>query len=225
MTHYRVAIMVFCTLAITGCDSQGDLSHLKTWVAKGAAHAAAHPPHITPIPKIPAYHPVPYTGGPTMLTLPPLPGQKSGPLALPSLPDNQHFSASLVQSPFAGAVAKPVRYHNPFRSFIVVTPQATAIARNTPGNPAAPPLQRYSLSSLTLVGVVKKSSDQQWMAVFVTPKGNVHRAAIGDTLGLRGGQLTKIHYSELGTSFVLVHVPVATVAGKMVTRTVHIDQR
>ena len=60
MTSRRAAIMVFCTLAITGCGSQENLSHLKTWVAKGAANDAAHPPHITPIPKIPAYHPVPH---------------------------------------------------------------------------------------------------------------------------------------------------------------------
>lgn len=213
MTSRRAAIMVFCTLAITGCGSQENLSHLKTWVAKGAANDAAHPPHITPIPKIPAYHPVPFTGGSAMLTLPPLPGQKSGPLTLPETKS------------FTGTTVARSAQHNPFRSFIVVAPQATTIARNTPGNPAAPPLQRYSLSSLTLVGVVKESRDQQWMAVFVTPKGDVHRADIGDTLGLRGGRLAKIHYSELGTSFVLIRVPVAKVAGRTVTRTVHIDQR
>ncbi|CDQ12135.1 protein of unknown function [Acidithiobacillus ferrivorans] len=214
MTAFRAAFLVFCTLSITGCGSQDDLSHLKTWVAKGAADAAAHPPHITPIPKIPAYHPVPFTGGHTMLTLPPLPGQKLGPL---TLPETKSFTGT------AGAGIAP--WHNPFRSFIIAAPRATAIARNAPGNPAVPSLQRYSLSSLTLVGVVKKRSDQQWTAVFVTPKGNVHRAAIGTPLGLRGGQLKKIHYSELGTSFVLVHVPVAKFAGKMETRTVQIDQR
>ena len=214
MTAYRTTMMLFCTLAITGCGSQENLSHLKTWVAKGAANDAAHPPHITPIPKIPAYHPVQFTGGPAMLTLPPLPGQKSGPL---TLPETKRFTGT------TGAGIAP--WHNPFRSFIVVTPQATAIARNAPGNPSAPPLQRYSLSSLTLVGVIKESRDQQWMAVFVTPKGNVHRATTGDTLGLRGGRLASIHYSALGTSFVSVHVPVAKVAGKTVTRTVHIDQR
>jgi Tfp pilus assembly protein PilP len=205
MKHYRTAIVLFCTLAITGCGSQDDLSHLQAWAARGTATAATHPPHITPIPSIPAYHPVPFIG--------------NLPVASRSSTTGLHpGTGSERNKATAGR-------NNPFKSFIIVAPKATAIAGATPGNPGAPPLQRYSLSSFTLAGIVKKEGGSSWMAVFVTPKGNVHRAALGATVGLRGGRLVNIHNSQLGTSFVLVRVPVAIVDGKTISRTIKIDQR
>lgn len=186
--HYRAAMVAICALTIAGCGSQSNLAHLRAWVAHGATKAAAHHRPITPIPSIPAYHPVPFVG-------------------------NQRSVNHSTREPGG----------NPFRSFIIAAPKASAIVAAQPGNPGAPPLQRYSLSSLTMAGVVKKE-DGQWMAVFITPKGNVHRAAPGILVGLRGGHLTRIHYSQFGKSFVLVRVPVAMIGGRTVTRTVKIDQ-
>ncbi|MDA8153148.1 MAG: pilus assembly protein PilP [Acidithiobacillus sp.] len=194
-TGYRVAVVACCALCLNGCESRNHLSHLQTWVAHGVIATSAHPPHITPIPSIPAYHPVPFVGG-------------------------AQTSSAMTTS--AKNLAAP---RDPFRSFIVPTPKATAIAGMRPGNADAPPLQRYALASLTLAGVVKHSGGRSWMAVLVTPKGAVHRAAIGATVGLRGGKLTKIHYAPLGASFALFRVPVAMIAGKPVMRTVKILQR
>ena len=190
-----------CASSLAGCGGpSGNLSHLRAWVAQGAANAAKHPPHITPIPSIPPYHPVPFTG--------------------------DTGSTGSAGHPLQGA--NPIK--PPFQSFIVVAPKAVAITGARPGNPKAPPLQRYALSSLTLAGVAKSGTGSapgmgQWMAVFVNPKGNVHRAAVGDVVGLRGGILTSIHPSRLGVSFVDVRVPTERIAGKLVFRNIKIEQR
>ncbi len=102
--------------------------------------------------------------------------------ALPPLP---HYSPTVYVNPL---------HRDPFTSFSELALQQEAANANQGPKPVHKgpllPLEKYSLGSLTLTGIVQ--ADGRYWGVFLTPDGKVYRAGIGDGIGDKDGKIVRI---------------------------------
>jgi type IV pilus assembly protein PilP len=89
-----------------------------------------------------------------------------------------------------------VSYKNPFTTFNTMIMRKEAMNGTSTVlklSTKATPLERFSLSQLKLIGVVKSPSGL-W-GIVETPKGNVYKASVGTPIGMQNGHVLKIEDS------------------------------